>query len=178
MRTAQHFDPYHEWLGIPPHEQPPTYYRLLGISPFEQSQAAIQNAADRQMAHLRTLAIGPRGHVSQALANDVAKAAGVLMDPYQKGQYDAWLASVYAAQQPEPEPVAPPAAVVRRQSPAPRRRYRPPPRTVGWSKGQLAFGWIVGGIIGIALGVMVVAVVWDVSPQDVLRRIQGVSAAN
>ena len=30
-----HFDPYHKWLGIAAHEQPPTHYRLLGIAPFE-----------------------------------------------------------------------------------------------------------------------------------------------
>ena len=25
------FDPYLNWLGIPPHEQPPNFYRLLGV---------------------------------------------------------------------------------------------------------------------------------------------------
>ena len=25
------FDPYRKWLGIPPQEQPPNHYRLLGI---------------------------------------------------------------------------------------------------------------------------------------------------
>ena len=29
------FDPYHRWLGIPPREQPPNHYRLLGIDLFE-----------------------------------------------------------------------------------------------------------------------------------------------
>ena len=28
------FDPWCSWLGIPPHEQPPTYYRLLGVPLF------------------------------------------------------------------------------------------------------------------------------------------------
>ena len=33
------FDPYHEWMGIPPSEQPPNHYRLLGLSEFETSKA-------------------------------------------------------------------------------------------------------------------------------------------
>jgi len=32
---AESFDPYHKWLGIAPKDQPPHYYRLLGIDPFE-----------------------------------------------------------------------------------------------------------------------------------------------
>jgi hypothetical protein len=31
------FDPYHVWLGIPPHEQPPNHYRLLGIAPLDRT---------------------------------------------------------------------------------------------------------------------------------------------
>ena len=29
------FNAYHQWLAIPPNEQPPDYYRLLGVSTFE-----------------------------------------------------------------------------------------------------------------------------------------------
>ena len=25
------FDPYHQWLGIPPEQQPPDHYALLGL---------------------------------------------------------------------------------------------------------------------------------------------------
>ncbi len=48
------FDPYHQWLGIPPQEQPPTHYRLLGLSPFESNANVIQTAADRQMGHVKS----------------------------------------------------------------------------------------------------------------------------
>lgn len=34
------FDPYSEWLGIAPEEQPPDHYRLLGIAPFEPGEAS------------------------------------------------------------------------------------------------------------------------------------------
>ncbi len=39
------FDPYHQWLGIPPHEQPPHFYRLLGLQRFESDPIVIGNAA-------------------------------------------------------------------------------------------------------------------------------------
>ena len=36
--ASEQFDPYHKWLGIPPHEQPPSHYRLLRISEYESDQ--------------------------------------------------------------------------------------------------------------------------------------------
>ena len=38
------FDPYHRWLGIPPDEQPPHHYRLLGINAFETDPEVIRDA--------------------------------------------------------------------------------------------------------------------------------------
>ena len=38
------FDPYREWLDIPPADQPPNYYRLLGLSLYEGDCAAIAHA--------------------------------------------------------------------------------------------------------------------------------------
>ena len=40
------FDPYHEWLGIPPEEQPPNHYRLLGIPLFEPDPQVIRHAVE------------------------------------------------------------------------------------------------------------------------------------
>src|SRR5687768_18381170 len=40
------FDPYHKWLAIPPEEQPPHHYRLLGIKLFESDPDVIESAAD------------------------------------------------------------------------------------------------------------------------------------
>ena len=68
------FDPYRKWLGIPPHEQPPNYYRLLGISPFETEADVIGNAADRQMAHVRTFQGGKNSAISQKILNELAAA--------------------------------------------------------------------------------------------------------
>ena len=52
------FDPYYEWLGIRPKDQPPNHYRLLGIDLFEENLNVIERAADRQMAHIRTYQAG------------------------------------------------------------------------------------------------------------------------
>ena len=38
------FDPYLNWLGIPPHEQPPNCYRLLGLVLFESNPEVIRQA--------------------------------------------------------------------------------------------------------------------------------------
>ena len=35
------FDPYHKWLGIPPKDQPPNHYRLLGVDLFESDPDVI-----------------------------------------------------------------------------------------------------------------------------------------
>jgi len=87
------FDPYYSWLGIPPHEQPPNYYRLLGLNLFEQNREAISNAADRQMAHLRTYQTGLHGAESQRLLNEVAQARICLLDFDEQLAYDAQLRS-------------------------------------------------------------------------------------
>ena len=38
---AEKFDPYYTWLGIPPQEQPPHFYRLLGLEVFEENREVI-----------------------------------------------------------------------------------------------------------------------------------------
>ncbi len=90
---TEHFDPYHKWLGIPPHEQPPNHYRLLGIELFECDPEVIDAAVSRQMAYLRTCATGPHVALSQTILNDIAAASLCLLDPEKKGAYDAKLRS-------------------------------------------------------------------------------------
>ncbi len=85
---AEKFDPYHEWLGIPVDEQPPNYYRLLGIPPLETSAAVIENAANQRMGHLRTFQAGKRSADSQRLLNEVAAARVCLLRPEKKAAYD------------------------------------------------------------------------------------------
>jgi hypothetical protein len=85
---SQAFDPYRKWLGIPPAEQPADHYRLLGIGRFEDDLDTISNAADRQMAHVRTFQAGPNSALSQRLLNEIAAARICLLDRTKKAAYD------------------------------------------------------------------------------------------
>ncbi len=100
------FDPYHKWLGIPPEDQPPSYYRLLGLKEFETDPDVIASAADRQKAHVRTFQTGQHSAESQRLLNEVSTARVTLLNAQKKANYDAML-----KQQLEP-PAAQPQAVL------------------------------------------------------------------
>ena len=82
------FDPYHKWLGIPPCDQPPNHYRLLGIQLFESDHDVIETAAEKQMSYLQSVAIGPHTEESQSLLNEVAHVKVCLLNPVHKSEYD------------------------------------------------------------------------------------------
>jgi hypothetical protein len=85
------FDAYHKWLGIPPDEQPPNYYRLLGVKLFETDPDVIASAADRQMAHVRTFQSGPHSAESQRVLNEISTARVALLNSDKKAEYDGKL---------------------------------------------------------------------------------------
>ena len=85
------FDPYYIWLGIPPKDQPPNHYRLLGIQELEENTDVIDAAANRQTTYLHEMAAGPHRKESQQLLNELAGARRCLLNPEQKRQYDAKL---------------------------------------------------------------------------------------
>lgn len=91
MSTQPEFDAYHKWLGIPPHQQPPTLYRLLGLEPFESDADVIHSAVERQMAHLQSYKIGPQSDLSQKLLNEIARAKVCLLNSASKADYDRQL---------------------------------------------------------------------------------------
>ncbi len=95
------FDPYHKWLGIPPHEQPPNHYRLLGIALFESDADVIDTAADKHMAYIRGCATGPHVAQSQKLLNEISAARLCLLKPDKKKAYDAALKSQLASVEPK-----------------------------------------------------------------------------
>lgn len=104
------FDPYRKWLGIPPEDQPPNHYRLLGLGLFESDIDAISNAADRQMSHVRTFQSGPHSALSQKLLNELSAARVCLLNPASKAEYDRGLRSrVSASAAPNPPPSYAPA---------------------------------------------------------------------
>ena len=99
------FDPYQKWLSIPPSEQPPNHYRLLGLVLFENDQETIGSAADRQMAYVRTFQTGPHGPISQQILNELAGARVCLLDPSRRAAYDEQLEAEQSSTQNSPPPV-------------------------------------------------------------------------
>jgi len=104
------FDPYYKWLGIPPDEQPPNHYRLLGLDRFESDAEVVDAATERLVTFLQDVAAGPHAQESQRLLNEIAAARLCLLDAEQKAAYDAQLST--KAQTPEvaPPPISVPAA--------------------------------------------------------------------
>lgn len=191
------FDCYHKWLGIPPAEQPPTHYRLLGLENFESDTDAVRNAADARMAHVKTFQNGRHALLSQRLLNEIAAARACLLDHEQKAAYDRQLAASLTPRKPPivrrvaPEPAKPP--VQSKPAPAPavdvpivtteprtitnrgRRRRR---ASIGWS------GWFVVALVTLAATILgttaVVAAYWFLlRPQEppVANRLSSVPVA-
>lgn len=131
---SQDFDPYFKWLGIRPKDQPPTHYRLLGIDLFESDLDVIEQAADRQMAHLRTFQAGPHSQQSQKLLNEVAAARIALLNAEEKKQYDAALRqrldTLASAEREAAPPPLPAVAAVRPPAPASPKSVSPKPTSV------------------------------------------------
>ncbi len=130
---SENFDPYYKWLGIPPKNQPPTHYRLLGIELFESDREVIDSAANRLMAYLKTLSTGEDATHAQRLLNEAAGARRCLLDPQLKADYDAQLSapktSPTSAATPSPPPALPTAkSLSLGPAEGPRKsRRRPPP---------------------------------------------------
>jgi len=124
--VTEAFDPYHRWLGIPPKDQPPHYYRLLGLDLFENDGEVVVDAVQRQMAHVRTYQLGPNSAMAQEILNELGAAKACLLNPQKKALYDEQLrkelnARVATVEPPPlqaavpPPPSTPPAAQQPRQ---------------------------------------------------------------
>src|SRR5687768_16796809 len=94
---SEPFDPYRKWLGIPPKDQPANHYRLLGIATFESDPDVIENAATRQMAHVRTFKTGRHAALSQKILNELSAAKLCLLTPEHKQAYDVRLRAQLAS---------------------------------------------------------------------------------
>lgn len=86
--TQQAFDPYLKWLGIRSPRRPPDHYALLGLRRLEDDPDVIANAADRQMAHVKTYQSGQFAQISQRLLNELAAAQVCLLNAEKKRAYD------------------------------------------------------------------------------------------
>lgn len=99
---SEPFDAYRIWLGIPAEQQPPNHYQLLGIGEFESNPDVIENAADRQMSHVRTFQSGEHSDDSQRILNEITQAKLCLLKPDSRAAYEAKLRSQ--------QPVIPPSS--------------------------------------------------------------------
>ncbi len=107
---SESFDAYHELLGIPPAEQPPDHYRLLGVARFETNRDVIANAAAARSQYLRRAAVSDYAEVCrmcQQLLNEVAAAKLCLLNPTKRDAYDRQLRG---ASRPMEEPEDKPAS--------------------------------------------------------------------
>ena len=127
------FDPYLNWLGIPPHEQPPNFYRLLGVVLFESNPGVIERAADRQSWQVGAYQSGPQGNYCQQLLSEIAMARFCLLDPQQKAAYDGQLQQGLAQRGERAVAAPPPPAVPEGpQQFGPRsQQFAPPPQQFG-----------------------------------------------
>ena len=85
------FNAYHKWLGIPPEEQPPNYYRLLGITLFEKDRVVIIAALDQRQLFLQKKSVGPQGDLAEPLFEQLQQARLCLLNRLMKAQYDSQL---------------------------------------------------------------------------------------
>lgn len=144
------FDPYLQWLGIRDPQRPPNHYRLLGVELFESDPEVISNAADRQMAHVRTFQTGRHSAESQKLLNELAAAKVCLLHPEKKAAYDAQLRAERAASAPPPSGAIGPDDIA-----------EAPPRKVAFSgPSRLRLLWVAA--LGLLAAAALVAVVLTV----------------
>ena len=159
------FDPYLQWLGIPPEEQPPDHYRLLGIRRFQSDPVLIQSAAEQRMAIVRSYQTGPRGAATQALLNQLAAAKLCLLDPYSKSEYDGTLSrqvgdsSIADSMLPTSVSIQPPPFAVR--TPVPVSIDTQTKSADVRSNKSLALGWLPA--IGMLLAVVAGLSIWFVT---------------
>ena len=113
---AEQFDPYYQWLGIPQEERPINKYRLLALQVFESDEDVIANAADRQMAFIRTFQSGAHSAESQMLLNELSSARVTLLNKQSKAEYDQQLRQMLGAR--EYRSTAPPVPQTPVQEPA------------------------------------------------------------
>ena len=130
------FNPYASWLGIEPHECPPSYYRLLEIASFESRLEVIAQAAQNQISFVESKTSGTYEAHARKLLAELTLARNCLLNPAARQAYDSSLRSRTlggvrppwpapntrpAAAAPQPlsyQPVLPPAAAYQPYPPA------------------------------------------------------------
>jgi len=97
------FDPYRTWLGIPPEEQPPDYYRLLALRRFEKKPEVIESAAAQRIAGLQAHRTGEHAPACLKLIAEIHAARMCLVSENRRAAYDLRLLQKMAVQVVEEE---------------------------------------------------------------------------
>lgn len=97
----EEFDAYYRWLGIPPEEQPPSHYRLLGLPVFEEDLEVIANCADRQRSFVKRQSANVKKleALGQKILNEIETARICLMNAEKRQAYNEKLRSQLLGQQ-------------------------------------------------------------------------------
>ena len=138
-------DSYYLWLGIPPEEQPPNHYRLLGINCFETNTEVISNSADRQMSFVRKFIDSEYFVEAHKLLNEIAVAKCCILNPKTRGSYDLSLQGGHVV----PPPVntsGPPINDSGIQVSQSKKEYRKKKIKAGF------LGHLLAPVVGLALG--------------------------
>ena len=133
------FDPYYKWLAIPPEEQPPNHYRLLGLPIYEADLDVIEGAAEQRIIYMRTFQSGPNAELAERLLNEISAARICLLTPVDKVAYDR---SLEARVEPEENTSS---AAVRQRSPQRRAQKN---------------GWKEPWVLATAAGAIAVILFW------------------
>ena len=144
---ADQFDPYRKWLGISSQDQPPNHYQLLGIPVLEEDPDVIENAANRQMAHVRTFQSGKHSKLSQQILNELAAAKRVLLTADKKTKYDTELKSQLPTAAADPASPAPPPPSPPTQPPPPTPATQPPPHNAGTRQNPAATSQAANSVV-------------------------------
>ena len=88
---SNEFDPYNEWLGIPPEDQPPNYYWLLGIKLFEPDLKVINDAASQRYLHVQSFQTRANAALVKRILKEIIIAGVCLLTPEKKAKYDSEL---------------------------------------------------------------------------------------
>ncbi|NQT15869.1 MAG: hypothetical protein HQ582_24145 [Planctomycetes bacterium] len=85
------FDPYGQWLNVPPDRRPPTYYDLLGLSAGETDEQRVHEAAQDRYDHVRKYTLGPASPQREQAFHvlvELSEALHCLTDAGRRQDYD------------------------------------------------------------------------------------------